>query len=86
MYCKFYILVTLRCYLNCLFNKTLLQYFLLDVNSSGLYINKHFPFCQNIRKFIIEGKGDELREPVTKEEILAEVRIYSLTIKIQGGA
>ncbi|KAG6429454.1 hypothetical protein SASPL_107505 [Salvia splendens] len=27
----------------------------------------------NIRKFIIEGKGDELREPVTKEEVLAEI-------------
>lgn len=27
----------------------------------------------NIRKFIIEGKGDVLREPVTKEEILAEI-------------
>ncbi|CAA0830892.1 Ribosomal protein L9/RNase H1 [Striga hermonthica] len=27
----------------------------------------------NIRKFIIEGKGLELREPVTKEEIIAEV-------------
>lgn len=27
----------------------------------------------NIRKFIIEGKGTELRDPVTKEEILAEV-------------
>ncbi|KAK6117738.1 hypothetical protein DH2020_048527 [Rehmannia glutinosa] len=27
----------------------------------------------NIRKFIIEGKGTEVRDPVTKEEILAEV-------------
>ncbi|EYU19655.1 hypothetical protein ABFS82_06G099900 [Erythranthe guttata] len=27
----------------------------------------------NIRKFIIEGKGNEVREPVTKEEILAEI-------------
>ncbi|KAG8390424.1 hypothetical protein BUALT_Bualt01G0081900 [Buddleja alternifolia] len=27
----------------------------------------------NIRKFIIEGKGNEVRDPVTKEEILAEV-------------
>ncbi|KAL0358865.1 UNVERIFIED_CONTAM: 50S ribosomal protein L9 [Sesamum angustifolium] len=27
----------------------------------------------NIRKFIIEGKGNELRDPVSKEEILAEV-------------
>ncbi|CAI9772005.1 unnamed protein product [Fraxinus pennsylvanica] len=27
----------------------------------------------NLRRFIIEGKGNELRHPVTKEEILAEV-------------
>ncbi|KAL0340960.1 UNVERIFIED_CONTAM: 50S ribosomal protein L9 [Sesamum calycinum] len=27
----------------------------------------------NIRKFIIEGKGNELHDPVSKEEILAEV-------------
>ncbi|KAG8381123.1 hypothetical protein BUALT_Bualt06G0089700 [Buddleja alternifolia] len=27
----------------------------------------------SIRKFIIEGKGNELRHPVTKEEILAEI-------------
>ncbi|PIN27103.1 Mitochondrial ribosomal protein L9 [Handroanthus impetiginosus] len=27
----------------------------------------------NLRRFIIEGKGNELRYPVTKEEILAEV-------------
>ncbi|EPS73684.1 hypothetical protein M569_01071, partial [Genlisea aurea] len=27
----------------------------------------------NIRKFIVEGKGIELRDPVTKEEIVAEV-------------
>lgn len=26
-----------------------------------------------IRKFIIEGKGNELRDPVTKEEILSEI-------------
>ncbi|CAA2981686.1 50S ribosomal L9 [Olea europaea subsp. europaea] len=27
----------------------------------------------NLRRFIIEGKGNEVRDPVTKEEILAEV-------------
>lgn len=62
------------------------QYFLLDVKSFTLWINKYFPFCQNIRKFIIEGKGDELREPVTKEEVLAEVRVNTFAIEIQRGA
>ncbi|XP_051122861.1 uncharacterized protein LOC127245830 [Andrographis paniculata] len=37
----------------------------------------------NIRKFIIEGKGNELRDPVTKEEILAEVR-RQLQVQIEA--
>ncbi|KAL6500953.1 hypothetical protein OROHE_025150 [Orobanche hederae] len=36
----------------------------------------------NIRKFIIEGKGTELRDPVTKEEIMAEVA-RQLQVQIQ---
>ncbi|KAL6503925.1 hypothetical protein OROGR_025848 [Orobanche gracilis] len=36
----------------------------------------------NIRKFIVEGKGTELRDPVTKEEIMAEVA-RQLQVQIQ---
>ncbi|KAL6526994.1 hypothetical protein OROGR_016084 [Orobanche gracilis] len=36
----------------------------------------------NMRKFIIEGKGTELRDPVTKEEIMAEVA-RQLQVQIQ---
>ncbi|KAL3650567.1 hypothetical protein CASFOL_006970 [Castilleja foliolosa] len=36
----------------------------------------------NIRKFIIEGKGTEIRDPVTKEEIISEVA-RQLQVEIQ---